>query len=82
MNLFSEIAEFTIENNNNNNYIYIAPLKTKFTKCSTESQGKANRMVRYKYKNLKNKIKIKNRLTKLGEPNICMKGRHHLKAVL
>jgi len=25
-------------NNNNNNFIYLAPLKTKRTKCSTESQ--------------------------------------------
>jgi len=24
-------------NNNNNNFIYIAPLKTKFTKCFTEN---------------------------------------------
>jgi len=28
------------DNNNNNNFINIAPLKTEFTKCSTENQGK------------------------------------------
>jgi len=34
---------------NNNNFIYIAPLKTMFTKCSTESQGKTNGIVRNRY---------------------------------
>jgi len=36
-------------NNNNNSFIYIAPLKTMFTKCSAESQGKTNGIVRNKY---------------------------------
>jgi len=52
----------------NNNFIYIAPFKTDFTKCSTENQGQTNRTVRYKYK-IKN-----NRQTKFG--------RRHLKVGL
>jgi len=46
----NKFIECSLNNNNNNtNFIYIAPLKTMFTKCSTESQGKTNRIVRNKY---------------------------------
>jgi len=37
------------DDNNNNYFIYKASLKTMFTKCFTESQGKTNGIVRNKY---------------------------------
>jgi len=39
---FFRPVKLSDSNNNNNNFIYIAPLKTMFTKCSTESQSKTS----------------------------------------
>jgi len=38
-----------VPNDNNNNFIYIAPLKTMFTKCSTESQSKTSGIAKKQY---------------------------------
>jgi len=48
--IFIKEAKYFIRGyNNNNNLIYIAPLKTIFTKCSTESQCKTSGIARNQY---------------------------------